>query len=74
MLSDNENGHSDHSRFFELADEFGQLVFTLTPPERFAAQRFSPLAGAAWCSTPRSAGVFTSIGFFFAFMMFGSDA
>ena len=47
---------------------------TFTPACRFGGSRVSTISSRGVVSTPKSAAVFVSIGFFFAFMMFGSEA
>src|SRR5258708_27199088 len=47
---------------------------TLTPPWRFTGSSTLSVTRRGVTSTPRSSGLITSIGFFLAFMMLGSDA
>ncbi len=47
---------------------------TITPASRFGGSTTRSVSSRGLGSTPRSAGDIWSIGFFFAFMMFGSDA
>ncbi len=47
---------------------------TLIPAERCGGSDTFTTSRWFFTSTPKSPGVFSSIGFFFAFMMFGSDA
>ena len=65
---------SDHSRFvLELADEFGDRADL---GAGLAARRLVVFttSAAARCRRRSRPGVFSSIGFFFAFMMLGSEA
>src|SRR5262249_44817374 len=49
-------------------------VFTLMPAWRFGGSVTLRTFSFGVMSTPKSAGDFSSIGFFFAFMMFGNEA
>jgi hypothetical protein len=75
VFGNNEDGHLDHLGFvLEFIDEFGD-VGNLDACR--ALGRLADLegpSGAGVTSTPRSAGLTVSSGFFLAFMMFGSVA
>ena len=61
---------SDHSRFAQLADEFGHRGHLAAALAAGGSTVFSTVRRGV-TSTPKSAGVFSSIGFFLAFMMLG---
>ncbi len=74
VLGDDENSHQ-----MTLASVLSLVTSsstepTLTPPWRFAGSSTLSVTRRGATSTPRSSGLNTSIGFFLAFMMLGSDA
>ena len=73
VFGDNENGHQITPASLSLPTS-SAAVFTLTPAWRLPGSAVFTTLRRGAISTPKSAGVFTSIGFFFAFMMFGSEA
>ena len=74
VFGDDENRHQiTRASFFSLSTS-SSTEPTLTPPWRFAGSSTLSVMRRGVTSTPRSSGVTTSIGFFFAFMMLGRDA
>ena len=75
MRGDNENRHDQitPASFFSLSTS-SATVFTLTPPLRLGGSSTFSVFSRGATSTPSASGVSISIGFFFAFMMFGSEA
>jgi hypothetical protein len=75
VVGDDEHGHgqSTPASFFSRTTR-SATVSTLIPPPRLGGSlTFSTVSRGA-TSTPKSAGVFWSMGFFLAFMMLGSEA
>ena len=75
VLGDDEDGHGQIT--FASVRSFWTRVATSgtsTPACRFAGSSTLKVTSRGAMSTPRSAGVMVASGFFFAFMMFGSEA
>jgi len=74
VFGDDENGHQiTRASFFSLSTS-SVTEPTLTPPWRFAGSSTLSVTRRGATSTASASGVSCSIGFFFAFMMLGSEA
>ena len=74
VFGNDENGHQiTLASFFSLSTS-SATVSTITPASRFGGSSTFRVSSLGATSTPRSSGVSSSMGFFFAFMMFGRDA
>src|SRR5512143_2463852 len=75
VFGDDERGHGQitPASFFSLSSN-SATVFTLMPAWRLGGSLTLRTFSLGVVSTPKSAGDFSSIGFFLAFMMFGRDA
>src|SRR5262245_30354560 len=73
VLGDQQRRHRMPASFFSLATSSATEA-TLTPALRPGGSTVLITSKRGATSTPRSEGVFSSIGFFFAFMMLGSEA
>ena len=88
MFDENEIGHDLGIPELESSDDGGQMTlaslrslstssatdFTFTPDLRFGGSTTFRVLRRGAASTPSASGVSCSIGFFFAFMMLGSEA
>ena len=74
VLSDDEDAHQITFASFTSFSTSSWTVFTLPPPWRFGGSATLITFRRGVMSAPRSSGDISSIGFFFAFMMFGRDA
>src|SRR5690606_5556509 len=74
VLSDDEDAHQITFASFTSFSTSSWTVFTLPPPWRFGGSATLITFSRGVRSTPSASGANSSIGFFFAFMMFGSDA
>src|SRR5258708_6096045 len=73
MFGDDQAGHDSTPSALSLSSSSDTLA-TFTPPPRLGgSDTFSTLKRGV-TSTPKSAGDFSSIGFFLAFMMLGREA
>src|SRR5260370_6107639 len=74
VVGDDEYGHQiTRASFFSLSTSSATEP-TLTPPWRLAGSSTLSVIRRGVTSTPSSSGVIGTIGFFFAFMMLGSEA
>ncbi len=74
VIGDDENSHQmTPTSFFSLLTS-SATVSTLIPPSRCDGSVTFSVVRRGAMSTPSSSGVISAISFFFAFMMFGSDA
>ena len=74
MFGNDENGHQiTLASFFSLSTSSATDP-TMTPAWRLAGSSTLSVVRRGVTSTPRSSGVSSSMGFFFAFMMFGREA
>src|SRR5262249_58490847 len=74
VLGNNENRHQiTRASLFNLSTS-SCTEPTLTPPPRFGGSSTFSVTSRGVTSTPSCSGVKLSIGFFFAFMMLGSEA
>ncbi len=72
---DNKNRHGQITPASSWSfDTSSATLFTFTPALRPPGSAVFKTLSRGATSTPKSAGVFSSIGFFFAFMMLGSEA
>ena len=74
VLGDDEVAHQMTFASFRSLSTSSATDSTLTPPARLGGSVTFKVTRRGPTSTPRSAGDMVSIGFFFAFMMLGSEA
>ena len=74
VFGNDEDGHQiTRASFFSLSTSSADRA-DLDPARRFAGSSTFKVTSRGVTSTPSSSGVIVTIGFFFAFMMFGSEA
>jgi hypothetical protein len=74
VLGEKKNRHQIAPASFFSLSMSSATVLTLTPALRTGGSEVLTISRCGLVSTPKSAAVLSSIGFFFAFMMLGSDA
>ena len=74
VIGDDQDCHQMTPASFLSLSTSSATDSTFTPPSRFAGSVTLSVVRRGATSTPRSSGLISSMGFFFAFMMFGSDA
>ena len=75
VLGEQQDRHLEHPRLvLQFVDELGDGVDLDAGLAALAARRSSTTFSRGAISTPSASGVVSSIGFFFAFMMLGSEA